>query len=302
MGFFPNSVNFEKSLKLQNREESMKRFYFKPYLIVFLTVTIIFTSALLIAACASNPFTGKSTMAFVDNDTLMASSFTQYREFLNENTVITGTADAAMVTRIGNRIRMAAERWAASEGQKQYLDTYQWEYNLVKSNEVNAWCMPGGKIVVYTGILPVTKDETGLAVVMGHEVAHALLNHGQQRVSAGILQELGATGLSIFTQNQSQETQALAMTVYGAGSNVFGILPYSRSHESEADQIGLILLAIAGYNPEMSVNFWERMAALSGGGTPEFLSTHPSDATRISNLKKWVPEARQKAEKIGIIP
>ena len=280
----------------------MKHFFSRPYFVVFLILAIIFTSALLITTCSTNPYTGKNTMAFVDNDTLMASSFAQYKEFLNENTVIIGTADAAMVARVGNRIRIAAEKWAASEGQQQYLDKYQWEYTLVRSDEVNAWCMPGGKIVVYTGILPVTKDETGLAVVMGHEVAHALLNHGQQRVSAGILQELGAAGLSIFTQKQNKETQALAMTVYGAGSTVFGILPYSRSHESEADQIGLILLAIAGYNPEMSVNFWERMAAMGSGGSLEFLSTHPSDTTRIANLKKWIPEARQKAEKIGIIP
>ena len=280
----------------------MKRLFLKPQWIGFLALGLILVLGLVIAACATNPFSGKNTMALVDNDTLLASSFTQYNEFLNENTIIIGTPDANLVNRVGNRIRMAAEKWAEWEGQKQYLNNYQWEYNLIRSNDVNAWCMPGGKIVVYTGILPVTRDETGLAVVMGHEVAHALLNHGQQRVSAGVLQELGAAGLSIFTHEQSKETQALAMTVYGAGSTVFGILPYSRSHESEADQIGLILLAIAGYNPEMSVSFWERMASLGGaGGTPEFLSTHPSDTTRISNLRKWIPEAKEKAAKIGII-
>ncbi|MCL1928984.1 MAG: M48 family metallopeptidase [Treponema sp.] len=280
----------------------MKRFFSKPLFLIILAFILIPSSSIVITACVSNPYTGKSTMAFVDNDTLFASSFTQYKQFLNENTVVTGTAEAAMVTRVGNRIRMAAEKWAASEGQSHYLDKYQWEYTLVRSNEVNAWCMPGGKIVVYTGILPVTGDETGLAVVMGHEVAHALLNHGQQRVSASVLQELGASGISIFTGNQSKESQALAMTIYGAGSTVFGTLPFSRNHESEADRIGLYLLAIAGYNPEMSVNFWERMAALGGSGSPEFLSTHPSNTTRISDLKKWVPEARDKAVKIGIIP
>ena len=279
----------------------MKRLFLKPLFLILAALLLIPVSSIGIAACASNPFTGKRTMAFVDNDTLLASSFTQYKEFLSDNPVITGTADAAMVNRVGNRIRMAAEKWAASEGQSHYLDKYEWEYNLVKSDEVNAWCMPGGKIVVYSGILPITRDETGLAVVLGHEVAHALLNHGQQRVSAGILQELGATGLSIFTQNKSEETQALAMTVYGAGSSIFGTLPFSRSHESESDHIGLILLAIAGYNPEISVSFWERMAALGGGGTPQWLSTHPSDETRISNLKNWIPEARERAVKIGVI-
>ena len=279
----------------------MKFMYSKKVPAAFLAGTLILAGAIAITACASNPFTGKSTMALVDNDSLMASSFTQYKEFLSENTVITGTADAALVTRVGNRIRQAAEKWAASEGQSKYLEKYQWEYNLVKSNEVNAWCMPGGKIVVYSGILPVTKDEAGLAVVMGHEVAHALLNHGQQRVSAGVLQEFGAAGLSIFTESKTPETQALAMTAYGAGSSIFGTLPFSRSHESEADEIGLILMTVAGYNPDLSAAFWERMAAMGDGGTPEFLSTHPSDNTRISNLKKWTPEARQKAQKIGII-
>jgi predicted Zn-dependent protease len=265
-----------------------------------LSAAIVFAAAVIIA-CATNPYTGKKTMALVSNDSLLASSFTQYKTFLDGNQVITGTADAAMVDRVGNRIRQAAEKWAASTGQSAYLNDYQWEYHLVKSDEVNAWCMPGGKIVVYTGILPVTKDEAGLAVVLGHEVAHALLNHGQQRASAGLLQQGGAAGISILTGTQSASTQQLAMTVYGAGSNLFGILPFSRSHESEADHIGLILMAIAGYNTDSSVGFWERMASLGGGGTPEFLSTHPSDTTRIAGLRKWIPEANSKAAEIGVV-
>jgi predicted Zn-dependent protease len=257
--------------------------------------------ALAAIACATNPYTGKSTMALVNNDSLLASSFSQYRQFLNESTVVAGTAEAAMVDRVGNRIRQAAEKWAASSGQSSYLDKYQWEYHLVRSNEVNAWCMPGGKIVVYTGILPVTKDEEGLAVVLGHEVAHALLNHGQQRASAGVLQQAGAVGVGVLTSGQSQAAQELAQAAYGTGSTVMGTLPFSRSHENEADNIGLILMTIAGYNPDLSVAFWERMAALGGGGTPQFLSTHPSDETRISNLRKWIPEAKQKAGTVGII-
>jgi predicted Zn-dependent protease len=240
-------------------------------------------------------------MALVDNDALLASSFTQYRQFLNESAVVTGTAEAALVERVGNRIRQAAEKWAAQAGQSSYLAKYQWEYKLVKSNDVNAWCMPGGKIVVYTGILPVTKDEAGLAVVLGHEVAHALLNHGQQRASAGVLQQAGAVGLGVAMSNKSAASLELAMTVYGAGSTLFGTLPFSRAHESEADHIGLILMAVAGYDPEQSVNFWSRMASLGGGGTPQFLSTHPSDATRISQLRLWIPESREKAAQIGIV-
>lgn len=267
---------------------------------VFFAAAAVLAAAFAVFACATNPFTGQNTMALVSNDELLASSFTQYNEFLKENKVITGTAEAAMVERVGNRIRLAAEKWAASLGENAYLDGYRWEYHLVDSGEVNAWCMPGGKIVVYTGILPVAGGEEGLAVVLGHEVAHALLNHGQQRVSAGILQELGGTGISIFAANQSSETQALAMTVYGAGSSLFGTLPFSRSHESEADHIGLILMAVAGYNPELSINFWERMSA-GGGGTLEFLSTHPSGETRIKQLRGWIPEAKNKAVELGTV-
>jgi predicted Zn-dependent protease len=261
---------------------------------------VVVAVILIVIACATNPYTGKSTLALVDNDSLLASSFSQYQSFLDESNVITGTSQAALVEKVGNRIRLAAEKWAADEGQSAYLEKYRWEYRLVQSNEVNAWCMPGGKIVVYTGILPLTKDEGGLAVVLGHEVAHALLNHGQQRSSAAMLQQIGATGVDILAAEKSPETQALAMTVYGAGSHLFGMLPFSRAHENEADHIGLLLMAIAGYNPELSVPFWQRMSAQSGG-TPEFLSTHPSDETRITNLTKWIPEAKEKALRMGII-
>jgi predicted Zn-dependent protease len=265
----------------------------KRFVIPAFILAALIAAALI--ACASNPFTGKNSLALVDNDTLLASSFSQYETFLSENTVIIGTAQAAMVERVGVKIKAAAEKWAASEGQSAYLENYQWEYHLVRSDEVNAWCMPGGKIVVYTGILPVTGDEAGLAVVLGHEVAHALLNHGQQRSSAGILQQIGAAGVSVFTSEKNAESQQLAMTLYGAGSQLFGTLPFSRAHESEADHIGLLLMAIAGYNPELSVSFWERMSALGSGETPEFLSTHPSDTTRIKSLRDWIPEAKAKA-------
>jgi predicted Zn-dependent protease len=238
-------------------------------------------------------------MAFVDNSQLFPSSFAQYDAFLQENTVITNTQEAAMVARVGAKLAEAAHKWLGAEGYPHYLDDYAWEYKLVKDDAVNAWCMPGGKIVVYTGILPVTKTEAGLAVVLGHEIAHALLNHGQQRMSADVLQQLGATGLSLITSSRSSETQALAMTAYGAGSSLFGTLPFSRKHESESDHYGLILMAIAGYNPDEAVPFWERMAAQGGGGTLEFLSTHPSDATRISQLREWTPEAKQKGIEFG---
>jgi predicted Zn-dependent protease len=264
-----------------------------------IVILITLIVAVLVAACVTNPLTGKSTMAFVNNSQLFPSSFQQYDEFLSESQVINGTADAEMVNRVGTRLKEAAEKWLASEGQSSYLADYAWEYHLVADDQVNAWCMPGGKIVVYTGILPVTIDETGLAVVLGHEISHALLNHGQQRMSADVLSQLGATGLSLVTGGKSAETQALAMTAYGVGSELFGTLPFSRKHESEADHYGLLLMAIAGYNPEQAVPFWERMASMGGGGTPEFLSTHPSDATRISQLREWIPEAKSKAAQFG---
>jgi predicted Zn-dependent protease len=261
---------------------------------------IVFVCAVVLG-CSSNPLTGKSTMAFVSNDQLFASSFQQYGEFLAENTVISDTAEARLVERVGNNIRIAAEKWLASEGQNDYLAGYLWEYKLVLDDTVNAWCMPGGKIVVYTGILQVTESEAGLATVMGHEVSHALLNHGQQRMSASILQQIGAVGLDIATAGKSVETQELAMTIYGAGSEMFGMLPFSRQHESEADKIGLYLMAIAGYSPDEAVPFWQRMSALSGGSSaPEFLSTHPSHETRISDLTKWIPEAKEKAASLGV--
>ena len=241
-------------------------------------------------------------MAFVGNSSLFPSSFAQYEQFITENNVVTGTPEADMVARVGARIADAAHKWLSAEGYAHYLDDYQWEYNLIQDDTVNAWCMPGGKIVFYTGILPVTQTEAGLAVVMGHEVSHALLNHGQQRMSAGLLQQLGAVGLSVGmgVAGLSQETQALAMTAYGVGTELGGTLPFSRAHESEADHYGLILMAIAGYDPEEAAPFWERMAALGGGGTPQFLSTHPSDTTRIRQLRGWTGEAKQKAAEFGV--
>ena len=262
------------------------------------SVVILCVLCLVFTTCVTNPLSGRRTMAFVDNSELFPSSFQQYEQFLSENSVITGTAEALMVERVGNRIRQAAETWLAYEGQSHYLDNYAWEFKLIQSDQVNAWCMPGGKIAFYTGILPVTLNEDGLAVVMGHEVSHALLNHGQQRMSASVLQQLGAVGLSLVVSGQSELTQALAMTAYGAGSQVFGTLPFGRGHESEADHYGLILMTIAGYNPDASVPFWERMSALSGGAPPQFLSTHPSDATRIRQLQEWIPEAREMAARI----
>ncbi|HNP32916.1 MAG TPA: M48 family metallopeptidase [Flavobacterium sp.] len=265
---------------------------------------ILLSAVLFIAlsiSCAKNPFTGKNTLALVPNSEILPSAFAQYGTFLKENKVISGTSDATKVVNVGTKIKNAAEKWLNANGYQGYLKDYQWEYKLVESKEVNAWCMPGGKIVVYSGILPITKDEAGLATVLGHEVSHALCNHGQQRMSAGMLQQLGAAGVGVAVGGKSAEVQQIAMTAYGATTEIGGMLPFSRSHESEADKIGLTLMAIAGYNPEQAVVFWSRMASASGGNKPpEFMSTHPSDETRIAALKKLVPEAKAEAAKFGV--
>lgn len=263
--------------------------------------TFIFCStAALLTACATNPFTGKSTLALVPDSQILPSSFQQYSEFIAENKVVTGTADAKRIATIGNKIKEASEKWLAANGYSDYLKDYQWEYNLVQSDELNAWCMPGGKIVFYTGILPVAQSDAGIATIMGHEVAHALANHGQQRMSAGQLQQYGSAITQAALGEKSATTQQMAMTAYGAVTEYGGMMPFSRKHESEADKIGLTLMAIAGYNPDEAVPFWERMAAQGGGSAPEFLSTHPSNETRIKDIKTLIPQAKAEAAKFGV--
>ena len=266
----------------------------KKYFLIGVGVIGLFYS------CATNPITGKKELNFVSNSELFPSSFQQYGTFLKENKIISGTADAQRVETVGLKIKRAAEKYLAYLGQSGYLNGYQWEYKLIDNKEVNAWCMPGGKIVVYSGILPITKDEAGLATVLGHEVSHALANHGAQRMSASQLQELGAVGVAVATGQQSAEKQQMWQQYYGLGSQVGVMLPFSRSHESEADKIGLTLMAIAGFNPDDAIIFWQRMASQPGGQSPpEFLSTHPSDVTRMANLKALIPEARATAARVN---
>lgn len=268
----------------------------KKHLVLGLFVVI------LAGSCATNPITGKQNLNFVSNSELFPSSFQQYNTFIAENKVITGTADAKKVEAVGGRIKAAAEKYLIYLGQSQYLKDYRWEYKLVDNKEVNAWCMPGGKIVVYSGILPVTQNDSGLATVMGHEVSHALANHGAQRMSAAQLQQIGSVALGAATSGKTQQTQEIFAQAYGLGTQVGVMLPFSRGNETEADKIGLTLMTIAGYNPDDAISFWSRMSAKSGGGsTPEFMSTHPSDATRIANIRALIPEARATALKVGII-
>ncbi|NMH86058.1 M48 family metallopeptidase [Flavivirga algicola] len=260
---------------------------------------LVFGMVVFILSCATNPFTGKKTMALVPNSQLFPTAFAQYDQFLTDNKVVKGTKDAEMITRVGQRIAVAAERWLNANGHQGYLKDYKWEYNLVEDKTVNAWCMPGGKIVFYTGILPIAKGETGVAAIMGHEVAHALANHGQQRMSAAYVQQGLAVAGNIAIKDE--KSRNAFNQYYGVGSQVGVMLPFSRSHETEADKIGLYLMAIAGYNPDEASELWKRMKANSGGNAPpEILSTHPSNDSRIANLKALSPTAKAEAKKFGV--
>ena len=261
---------------------------------------LILTIAIFLAvvACKTNPFTGKKTLNFYPNSQIFPMAFAQYDQFLDENKVVEGTTEAKMITNVGQRIASAAERWLDANGYPGYLKDYKWEYNLVNDETVNAWCMPGGKIVFYTGILPICQDETGIAVVMGHEVAHALADHGAQRMSAGTLQQIGAVAGNVAIQDPQKRN--MFNQAYGLGTALGAMLPFSRSHETEADRIGIQIMAIAGYNPDEAADLWRRMKAKGGQAPPEFLSTHPSNDTRIKNLTAWAPLAKQEAAKFGV--
>ncbi len=246
------------------------------------------------AGCSTNPVTGRSQFKLVPEQELQAMAAQEYQQFLSSSKVVASSnnRDAAMVKRVGTRVTNAVKSYYASRNLSDALAGFTWEYNLVNDPAVNAWAMPGGRIVVYTGLLGVTKNEAALAAVIGHEISHAIFKHGNERMSQGLAQQLGGTALSIALANKPAQTQNLFNTAYGIGTNVGVLLPFSRKQESEADRYGLIWMAMAGYNPQEAIPLWERMeAASSGNKPPEFLSTHPSENTRMTNLRKWMPEA-----------
>lgn len=249
---------------------------------------------ILVYACTTNKVTGKKQLNIISSEQMMSLSDTQYKEVLSKSKVLTSTADARKVTEIGKRIAAAVTQYYNAKGMQAEMATYKWEYNLIDSKEVNAWCMPGGKIAVYTGLLPVTKNDEALAVVMGHEVAHALAEHGKQRIHQQLGTELVSLGLQGMMAGKPQQTQAAFMTAFGAASTLGVILPFSRKQELEADKLGLQFAAMAGYNPEEAIPLWQRMGALSAGNKPpEFASTHPAEETRIAALQKQMPEAKK---------
>jgi predicted Zn-dependent protease len=223
---------------------------------------------------------------------MLSLSKQQYTDFLKSNKVSISAKDVQMVNTVGMRIQHAVEAYMAQNKMSDRLSDYKWEFNLVESDQVNAWCMPGGKVVVYTGILPVTKTDTGLAVVLGHEIAHAIADHGNERMSQGLLAQFGGTALSELVKDKPEATKSLWMSAFGVGAQYGVLLPFSRTQESEADHLGLIFMAMAGYDPNYAVEFWNRMAQMSAGkAPPELLSDHPSDASRIAQIKNELPEA-----------
>ncbi|MDA8413530.1 MAG: M48 family metallopeptidase [Coriobacteriia bacterium] len=254
--------------------------------------TLLVVSLLTMSACSTVPITGRSQLNLIPGSSMMSMSLQQYDQFLKEHKVSTDQQQTAIVKRVGTNIQHAVERYFASSGLKDQLSDYTWEFNLVEDKQVNAWCMPGGKVVVYSGILPVAKGEAGLAVVMGHEIAHAIAEHGNERMSQGLLAQMGGVALSTALSTRTAATQQLWMSVYGVGAQYGALMPYGRMQESEADHLGLIFMAMAGYDPHEAVPFWQRMSDQKGGkAPPEFLSTHPSDATRIETIRGLIPEA-----------
>jgi len=257
-------------------------------------IIVISAIAALLASCTTTPVTGRTQLRLVGSSAMLSMSQQQYDQVLHENELSTDVEATAMVKRVGTNIQRSVERYFVERGMKRELDDYEWEFNLIKSDEVNAWCMPGGKIAVYTGILPVTKDENGLAVVIAHEVGHAVAGHGAERMSHMLAAQLGGIALSVAMADRPDSTQQLWMTVFGLGAQVGFILPYSRVQEYEADHLGLVFMAMAGYDPEGAIEFWQRLAAeKKGSSPPAFLSTHPTDASRIQRIRSLMPETRR---------
>ncbi len=258
--------------------------------------TCLLLAAVIVTSCATVPLTGRRQLSLVNEGEIQQQAALAYRDFLGDSKtkVVKGTSQAQLVQQVGKNIAGAVTRFLQENG---YGDQYNfdWEFNLINEDQINAWCMPGGKVAVYTGILPVTKNEAGLATVMGHEVAHAIAKHSAERMSQSIVAQAGGVAVDVATAEKSNTTRAVVNTAYGLGGQL-ALLSYSRGQESEADRLGLVFMAMAGYDPNEAVGFWERMAqakqAGGGGAPPEFLSTHPSDARRINDIKRLIPEAQ----------
>ncbi|HEY7729107.1 MAG TPA: M48 family metallopeptidase [Candidatus Eisenbacteria bacterium] len=252
-------------------------------------------AALLLLAglsCATVPITGRSQLHLIPDSEMMSMSYSEYDQVLKSSKLSGDATQTDLVRRVGRRVQGAVERYFADRGMADKLRGYRWEFNLVEGKDVNAWCMPGGKVVFYSGILPICRDESGVAVVMGHEVAHAVAGHGGERMSQQLVAQMGGAALAVALREKPEQTRSLWMGAFGAGAQLGVLLPFSRTQESEADHLGLVFLALAGYDPNRALEFWQRMAdANRGSAPPEFLSTHPSDRTRIAKIRAELPEA-----------
>lgn len=269
------------------KSHSILRSHARYYLMPLLCTSFVLVS------CSTVPMTGRSQLNLIPDSMMLSMSFQEYHDFLRTNTLSSNSQQTQMVRRVGYRIQQAVERYFTEHNMSRELRNYQWEFNLVEDDDINAWCMPGGKVVVYTGIMPLIYSDADLAVVVGHEIAHAVAKHGNERMSQFLLFEMGGMALAEALKNRPEQTREFWMMAFGLGGQVGVILPYSRRHELEADQLGLIFMAMAGYDPYTAVTFWERMAQQGGSHPPEFLSTHPSDRTRIRELQEALPYAMQ---------
>lgn len=257
-------------------------------------ISVIVLLAVIFVQCSKVPVTGRKQFRMLPESMILGMSLTAYNDFMSSNPAVTNTdSRTQLVKSTGSRLKTATVDYLKKHGFSKRLKQFSWEFNLVENNTVNAWCMPGGKIVVYSGLLPVTENEAGLATVMSHEIAHAVARHGNERMSQQLIVLLGGVSLAIALQEHPQETQNIFLAVYGVGG-ALGVLAYSRKHEYEADKIGMVFMALAGYDPAEGVKFWERMAARStGANMPQFLSTHPSDENRIKAMKEFLPTAKK---------
>jgi len=255
---------------------------------------------LFIISCSTVPITGRKRINIVSDAQILPASFAQYEGFLKENKISSNAKATNELQNVGMNISKAVDKFMRANNMVSEANSYRWEFNLIDDATANAWCMPGGKVVFYTGILPICENKDGIAAVMGHEVAHAFAKHGQERMTSAYGQQLGGIAVAISTNNKDPKTQALWNTIYGVGSTV-GMLAYSRTHETEADKLGMVFMIMAGYNPEEAINVWIRMSKrASGQAPPEFLSTHPSNQTRIQNLKAYLPIAIEQAKKYNV--
>jgi len=252
----------------------------------------IFLSLLLAAGCSTVPITGRKQLALVPDSQLLPLSFSSYKEVISQSKLSNNQEQTELVKKVGKRIQVAVESFMNQHNMTGELEGYAWEFNLIEDKTVNAWCMPGGKVAFYSGIMPICQDEAGVAVVMGHEVAHAIANHGGERMSQGLIQQLGGVALAVAIRNEPEETQMLYYSAYAIGSTYGAMLPFSRLHESEADKLGLVFMAMAGYDPHEAPKFWQRMDQFAGQSQPpQWMSTHPSHDSRIETLNAYMPAA-----------